>query len=179
MKLNKLALAVVAAVTMPVVANAGVTVTPLILGYHVSEGISKTADKQREVLKTGKNLYVNKDGKLMETKEISLALKSEAVSLGLCQEWTSEWDNESKDSLVEKYVKGIDFCIEHSYPTLAFMKENFDGVMQKHGVFAMEEVSVFNKQFIDIFSGRSTDYLIRANPSTLGSISHSCFSSPI
>ena len=59
MKLNKLALAVVAAATMPVVANAGVTVTPLILGYHVSEGISKTADKQREVLKTGKNLYKN------------------------------------------------------------------------------------------------------------------------
>ena len=86
----------------------------------------------------------------METKEISLALKSEAVSLGLCQEWTSEWGNESKDSLVEKYVKGIDFCIEHNYPSLAFMKENFDGVMQKHGVFAMEEVLVFNKKFIDI-----------------------------
>lgn len=66
MKLNKLALAVVAAATMPVVANAGVTVTPLILGYHVSEGISKTADKQREVLKTGKNLYVNKEGKKMD-----------------------------------------------------------------------------------------------------------------
>ncbi len=66
MKLNKLALAVVAAATMPVVANAGVTVTPLILGYHVSEGISKTADKQREVLKTGKNLYVNKEGNVMD-----------------------------------------------------------------------------------------------------------------
>ena len=90
----------------------------------------------------------NKD--IMETREISLALKSEAVSLGLCQEWTSEWDNESKDSLVEKYVKGIDFCIDHNYPSLAFMKENFDGVMQKHGVFAMEEVSVFNRRFLDI-----------------------------
>ncbi len=62
MKLNKIALAVVAAATMPVVANAGVTVTPLILGYHVSDSINDTADKQRDVLKTGKNLYTNKDG---------------------------------------------------------------------------------------------------------------------
>ena len=34
MKLNKIALAVVAAALMPVAANAGVTVTPLLLGYH-------------------------------------------------------------------------------------------------------------------------------------------------
>ena len=33
MKLNKIALAVVAAAVMPVAANAGVTVTPLLLGY--------------------------------------------------------------------------------------------------------------------------------------------------
>lgn len=62
MKFNKIALAVVAATTLPVVANAGVTVTPLILGYHVSDSIGDTADKQRDILKTGKNLYVNKDG---------------------------------------------------------------------------------------------------------------------
>lgn len=68
MKLNKIALAVVAAATMPVVANAGVTVTPLILGYHVSDSINDTADKQRDVLKTGKNLYTNKDGNFINDK---------------------------------------------------------------------------------------------------------------
>lgn len=63
MKLNKIALAVVAAATLPVVANAGVTVTPLILGYHVADSIGDTADKQREVFKTGKDLYkVHKNG---------------------------------------------------------------------------------------------------------------------
>lgn len=59
MKLNKIALAIVAAATMPVVANAGVTVTPLLLGYHVAESIEDTADKQRDALRTGKNLYTN------------------------------------------------------------------------------------------------------------------------
>lgn len=48
MKLNKIALAVVAAALMPVAANAGVTVTPLLLGYHYVDGISKTEDKQGE-----------------------------------------------------------------------------------------------------------------------------------
>lgn len=67
MKLNKIALAIVAAATMPVVANAGVTITPLILGYHVAESIEDTADKQRDVLRTGKNLYKNKDGQPIGT----------------------------------------------------------------------------------------------------------------
>lgn len=48
MKLNKIALAVVAAAVMPVAANAGVTVTPLLLGYHYVDGISKTERKQGE-----------------------------------------------------------------------------------------------------------------------------------
>ena len=48
MKLNKIALAVVAAAVMPVAANAGVTVTPLLLGYHYVDGIGKTEDKQGE-----------------------------------------------------------------------------------------------------------------------------------
>jgi transcription elongation factor GreA len=90
---------------------------------------------------------------MKETKQVSEELKSEAVSLGLCQEWTKDWEDEDKSSLVEKYVAGIDFCIEHNYPSLAFMKENFDGVMQKYGVFAMEEFSVFNRTFIDINHG--------------------------
>ena len=34
---------------MPVAANAGVTITPLLLlGYHYVDGISKTEDKQGE-----------------------------------------------------------------------------------------------------------------------------------
>ena len=48
MKLNKIALAVIAAAVMPVAANAGITVTPLLLGYHYVDGISKTEDKQGE-----------------------------------------------------------------------------------------------------------------------------------
>lgn len=57
MKLNKVAVAVLASVAT--VASAGVTVSPLLLGYHYTD---KANDKQREVLLTGKSLDV-KDGK--------------------------------------------------------------------------------------------------------------------
>ncbi len=59
MKLNKITLAIVAAVAAPMMANAGVTVSPLLLGYHWSESISDTADKQRDLLRVGKQLETN------------------------------------------------------------------------------------------------------------------------
>lgn len=52
MKLNKLALAVIAAAA-PLAATAGVTISPLLLGYHYTDEADKD---QREVLLTGKNL---------------------------------------------------------------------------------------------------------------------------
>ncbi|MFT0772080.1 OmpA family protein [Psychrobacter aquimaris] len=62
MKLNKIALALVAVAAAPMAANAGVTISPLLLGYHMTEEFSDTSDKQREALRTGKQL--NEDSTL-------------------------------------------------------------------------------------------------------------------
>ena len=59
MKLNKIALAIVAVAAAPLAANAGVTISPLLLGYHYT---GEAHDEQREILRTGKNLYVNGAG---------------------------------------------------------------------------------------------------------------------
>jgi len=59
MKLNKIALALVAVAAAPLAANAGVTISPLLLGYHFTEDFSDTADKQRDILRTGKDLYLD------------------------------------------------------------------------------------------------------------------------
>ncbi len=59
MKLNKIALALVAVAAAPLAANAGVTISPLLLGYHFTEEFGDTSDKQRDVLKTGKDLYMD------------------------------------------------------------------------------------------------------------------------
>ncbi len=47
MKLNRIALAILVAAPLPMVANAGVTVTPLMLGYHY---MNEAHDDQRAVL---------------------------------------------------------------------------------------------------------------------------------
>jgi len=47
MKLNKIALALFAITAAPLAANAGVTISPLLLGYHYSEGAD---DDQAELL---------------------------------------------------------------------------------------------------------------------------------
>ena len=66
MKLNKIALALVAVAAAPLAANAGVTISPLLLGYHMTEEFGDTSDKQREILKTGKDLYINADGQSID-----------------------------------------------------------------------------------------------------------------
>lgn len=53
MKLNKIALAIVAVAAAPLAANAGVTISPLLLGYHYT---GEAHDEQREILRTGKQL---------------------------------------------------------------------------------------------------------------------------
>ena len=59
MKLNKIALALIAVAAAPMAANAGVTVSPLLLGYHYT---GQAHDEQRDVLLTGRDLNaVNPD----------------------------------------------------------------------------------------------------------------------
>lgn len=60
MKLNKIALALVAVTAAPLAANAGVTISPLLLGYHYSEGAD---DEQAEVMTDAAgNGYYQEDG---------------------------------------------------------------------------------------------------------------------
>lgn len=86
---------------------------------------------------------------MTDVKGLSEKLKQEAVSLGLCREWTEDWDNRSdRDGLVEKFVRGIDFCIAHDWPSVKEMKRGFGGVMQRHGVYADENVECRNAPFV-------------------------------
>ena len=62
MKLNKIALALFAVTAAPLAANAGVTISPLLLGYQYSEGAD---DDQADLLKDDRgtgNSYYKEDG---------------------------------------------------------------------------------------------------------------------
>lgn len=57
---------------------------------------------------------------------LSEILKQQAIALGLCKPWTEAWGDCDQQELIDKYVKGIDFCIEHQYPSNDFIKANFE-----------------------------------------------------
>lgn len=83
------------------------------------------------------------------TKYLSSKMKEEAIGLGLCKQWTKEWkDNTSKDGMVQKFVRGIDFCIEHDWPSVQVIKRDFGDVIHNHGVYADESVNISNAPFV-------------------------------
>lgn len=62
----------------------------------------------------------------MEQRELSIKLRSDARRLGLCDLWFGQWKDEtSMEELVSMYVKGLDFCIKHRWPSKDFIKHNF------------------------------------------------------
>lgn len=87
-------------------------------------------------------------------RKLSERMKKEAVGLGLCAQWTAEWtDGTTKDEMAEKFVQGLDFCIEHDWPSTEVMKKDFGDVMHRHGVYVDERVSVRDTDTL-ILNGR-------------------------
>ena len=64
-------------------------------------------------------------------------LRDRARELGLCNQWYKGWKKkESKQELIDKYIRGIDFCIEHDYPKLDFVRAYFSKkILNSNGVF--------------------------------------------
>jgi hypothetical protein len=74
----------------------------------------------------------------METiKQLSV----DGASKGLCDEWQKKITKKSGiKRLSELFIRGIDFCISEDFPTLEFMRENFKGKCEKHGIFIDHEI---------------------------------------
>ena len=72
-------------------------------------------------------------------ENLSETLKQQAVSLGLCQQWQKAWGECDQQELINKYKKGIDFCIEHQYPSNEFIKENFDRKLLNENLIYVDE----------------------------------------
>ena len=86
---------------------------------------------------------------MIKKENLSDKMKNEAVSLGLCAQWTAEWqDNTSKDDMVEKFVKGIDFCIGRNWPLAKDIKKYFGDVIHNHGVYVDENVNLRNPEMV-------------------------------
>lgn len=73
----------------------------------------------------------------MKEKELNNLLRNKARQLGLCDQWYKDWsDNETMQQLIEKYLRGIDFCIKHDYPNLYFARKVFPkDILKANGIF--------------------------------------------
>ena len=86
---------------------------------------------------------------------ISEELREMAVQNGLCTQWQNSWGQPSADQLCQMYLRGLDFCIEHDFPSVEYMKRNFDGVMQKHGIYVGDNINLSNPRKI-VCNGTTT-----------------------
>lgn len=58
--------------------------------------------------------------------QLNETLRNEAIGLGLCQQWQNDWaGNKSHDELISMFLRGIDFCIEHNWPSSEWIVNNF------------------------------------------------------
>lgn len=65
----------------------------------------------------------------MIMNRLNSELRGHAVSYGLCTQWQGDWqNNKSQQELIGMYIRGIDFCIEHDYPTVEYIKAILTGV---------------------------------------------------
>lgn len=72
-------------------------------------------------------------------ENLSETLKQQAISLGLCKQWTEAWGNPDQQDLIDKYKSGLDFCIEHQYPSNEFIRENFDRELLHENLIYVDE----------------------------------------
>ena len=50
--------------------------------------------------------------------EVTKQLAKAAQANGICTPWLNELKTlENKDALVDMYIRGLDFCLEHDYPS--------------------------------------------------------------
>ena len=72
-------------------------------------------------------------------------LKEEAMRLDACMVGLADWDNPSDEELIARYRKHIDFCIEHDFPSVEYIKRNFaKDILHKGGVWVDEQVKGLN-----------------------------------
>ena len=97
-------------------------------------------------------------------------LRSQAVSLGLCNDWQGMWQNNwSEQKMVEQMYRGLDFCIKHHWPSNDYIMNHFDiAFRRKSNVFVNDRYSVCNPND-SLILGKS-DITIRFNGESHGNI---------
>ena len=78
--------------------------------------------------------------------KLNTELRQQAVDFGLCDKWRGGWKSDkSQQELIDMWKKGIDFAIIHDYPSIDFIKANFDRkLLNRNLIFVDEPIEIKN-----------------------------------
>lgn len=72
-------------------------------------------------------------------------IRALARKKGLCDAWTSEWnDNCSDDELIYKFVEGQNFCLKYDVPGINILRSTENEVLLNHNVYCDYKGTIHN-----------------------------------
>ncbi|MDU1906324.1 MAG: hypothetical protein E6772_16260 [Dysgonomonas sp.] len=80
-----------------------------------------------------------------DNKKISGLLLKKAIELNLCQPWQDAW-NDDFSALMNMYKRGMDFCVEHDYPSLDILRQYLKGKTEDYNIFidSDKEIEIYS-----------------------------------
>lgn len=89
----------------------------------------------------------------MDTTTLKM-LYEQAAALGMCDDFKQHWDkygdNITIEQLCNMYHRGLDFCIEHGYPSVEFMAEHLRGRVEPYGVYIHDRMVAYDTRNVVI-----------------------------
>lgn len=82
---------------------------------------------------------------MVDNKKISDLLLEKAIEFNLCKPWQEGW-NEDFSFLMSMYKRGMDFCVEHDYPSLDILRQYLKGKTEAYNIFidSQSEVNIYS-----------------------------------
>lgn len=72
-------------------------------------------------------------------------IAKKAHKLGACQQGYRELlSATSKHDLCHSYIKNIDFCLEHNFPSNDYIRKHFKGIMEEQGIYLDDVIELHN-----------------------------------
>ena len=94
-------------------------------------------------------------------KNIGKQLKSQAESLGACQNGTQGLQNLNEQGLINRYIHFIDYASKVGFPSNEFIKENFDKSLLEHNnIYVDAEFERRNARQVVVVQGKSNGVLL-------------------
>lgn len=94
-------------------------------------------------------------------RSIGKELAKQAKKHGICEGWYRELlETRDTGKLIDMYLRGIDFCLSNEFPSNDFIKANFAGEAEAHGIFVDREMLALRNPRLIVALGTSSGNIL-------------------